>query len=43
LHLGTSVSGSFLFLVGVANTIAVVRLLRRRRAVSNDGPFRTAA
>jgi nickel/cobalt transporter (NiCoT) family protein len=32
-HTGTSVSGSFLFFVGVVNTVIVVKLLRRRRKV----------
>jgi high-affinity nickel permease len=30
---GTAVSGSFLFIVGLANTIILIRLLRRRRRV----------
>jgi len=32
---GASISGSFLFLIGVANSITLYRVIKRRRAVSD--------
>jgi high-affinity nickel-transport protein len=32
---GTAVSGSFLFVVGLANTIILIKIIRRRRLVSS--------
>ena len=40
---GTAVSGAFLFIIGLANSIILIKILRKRRKVKSKHPVEPIA